>query len=65
MEAVAQRCLFRQERYRPAHECISPRLSDVALIDGCRATEFACRHHYSGTGVYDRYSFGLYRAATW
>lgn len=59
---LTQRWLFRRERYRPAHETINTRLYEVARIGGRRATEFVRTHHYSGTGVYDRYSFGLFHA---
>ena len=60
---TTQRWLFRRERYRPAGECINPRLFDVAPIGARQAKEFVTTHHYSRTPPgYDRYSFGLFRA---
>ncbi len=59
---TCQRWLFKRDRYRPAGETINPREYDVAEIGLGAARAFVTTHHYSGSWVYDRFRFGLFRA---
>jgi hypothetical protein len=59
---LTQRWLFKTARFRPAHEVINPTQYEVAAIGSKIANTFVKTHHYSGTGVYDRYRYGLFRA---
>lgn len=59
---LTQRWLFTESRYRPAGECIDPRHYEVAAIGSGTANAFVKTHHYSGTAVYDRYRYGMFRA---
>lgn len=61
-DATTQRWLFKRDRFKPAGERINPRHYEVSPIGSRIANNFVRTHHYSGSPVYDRYRYGMFRS---